>query len=56
LASEDLTAKVSRLIDLVDYQEDVVISGTIIDKKTGTKHKVGKIYWGERNLRYSCSP
>jgi quercetin dioxygenase-like cupin family protein len=29
-------AEVKRLVDLVDYQEQSVISRTIIDKKTGT--------------------
>jgi len=36
LGSKNLTAKVTRLIDLVDYQESAVVSRTIIDKKTGT--------------------
>ncbi len=36
LGSEDLTAKVARLSDLVDYQKDSIVSRTIIDKKTGT--------------------
>jgi quercetin dioxygenase-like cupin family protein len=31
-----LLAQVSRLIDLVDYQEGAVVSRTLIDKKTGT--------------------
>jgi quercetin dioxygenase-like cupin family protein len=31
-----LPAQVSRLIDLVDYQEGAVVSRTLIDKKTGT--------------------
>ena len=30
------TAEVKRLVDLVDYQEQSVVSRTIIDKKTGT--------------------
>lgn len=29
-------AEVKRLVDLVDYQEQSVVSRTIIDKKTGT--------------------
>ena len=31
-----LTAKVFNLAGLIDYQEDSVVSRTIIDKKTGT--------------------
>ena len=31
-----LLAQVSRIIDLVDYQEGAVVSRTLIDKKTGT--------------------
>ena len=33
---KDLTAKVFRLTDLVDYQAGAVVSKTMIDKKTGT--------------------
>ena len=31
-----LMAKVAKLIDLVDYQEDAIVSKTIVEKKTGT--------------------
>ena len=31
-----LLAQVSRIIDMVDYQEGAVVSRTLIDKKTGT--------------------
>ncbi len=34
--AETLTAKVSELSGLIDYQEGSVVSRTIIDKKTGT--------------------
>ncbi|MEM3061681.1 MAG: cupin domain-containing protein [Candidatus Bathyarchaeia archaeon] len=34
--TKKLIAKSIRLIDLVDYQEDSVVSQTIIEKKTGT--------------------
>jgi len=34
--SSRLAAKVSKLLELIDYQEDSVVSRTIIDKKTGT--------------------
>ena len=34
--SKQLTAEVSNLSDLIDYQEGSVVSRTIIDKKTGT--------------------
>jgi quercetin dioxygenase-like cupin family protein len=33
---KQLTAEVSNLSDLIDYQEGSVVSRTIIDKKTGT--------------------
>jgi len=33
---ENLIAKVKSLVHLVDYQEQSVVSRTIIDKKTGT--------------------
>ena len=33
---EELQAKVHRLIDMIDYQEDSIVSRTIIDQKTGT--------------------
>ena len=36
LDSKNLAAKVARLSDLVDYQENAIVSRTIIDKKTGT--------------------
>jgi quercetin dioxygenase-like cupin family protein len=36
LDSEDLTAKKTTLIDLVNYQEASVVSRTIIDKDAGT--------------------
>jgi quercetin dioxygenase-like cupin family protein len=29
-------AEVTKLLDLVDYQEDAIVSRTIIDKETGT--------------------
>ncbi|UCE15966.1 MAG: cupin domain-containing protein [Candidatus Bathyarchaeota archaeon] len=35
-SNEKLLAKAIRLIDLVDYQEESVVSRTIIDKKIGT--------------------
>lgn len=35
-ASIDLYAKAATLSELVGYQEDAVVSRTIIDKKTGT--------------------
>ena len=34
--NSDLIAKVSRLADLVEYQQGSVVSRTIIDKQTGT--------------------
>ena len=34
--SSRLAAKVSKLLELIDYQEGSVVSRTIIDKKTGT--------------------
>ena len=34
--AEKLVGQAVRLIDLADYQEDSVVSRTIIDKKTGT--------------------
>lgn len=34
--TEKLIAQAIRLTDLVDYQEDSVVSRTIIDQKTGT--------------------
>jgi quercetin dioxygenase-like cupin family protein len=34
--TKKLVAKVLRLIDLVDYQDDAVVSREIINKKTGT--------------------
>jgi quercetin dioxygenase-like cupin family protein len=34
--SSGLAAKVSNLLELIDYQEGSVVSRTIIDKKTGT--------------------
>ena len=33
---EKLTGKTVRLVDLVEYQEDSIVSRTIIDRKTGT--------------------
>lgn len=33
---EKLTAQAVRLVDLIDYQEESVVSRTIIDKKAGT--------------------
>ena len=36
LEPKDLAAKVSRLAELVDYQEGAVVSRTIIDKDAGT--------------------
>lgn len=33
---EDLTSKNLRLVDLINYQKDSIVSKTIIDKKTGT--------------------
>jgi quercetin dioxygenase-like cupin family protein len=33
---EEFLARVSRFVDLVDYQKGSVVSRTIIDKKTGT--------------------
>jgi quercetin dioxygenase-like cupin family protein len=34
--SKQLTAKSSKLEDLIEYQEDSVVSRTLLDKKTGT--------------------
>jgi quercetin dioxygenase-like cupin family protein len=34
--AENLTDRVSRLVDLVEYQDDTVVSRTLIDKKSGT--------------------
>lgn len=34
--SKTLVAKISKLDDLIAYQQDSVVSRTIIDKKTGT--------------------
>jgi quercetin dioxygenase-like cupin family protein len=34
--TERLVARASKLIDLIEYQEDSVVSRTIIDKKAGT--------------------
>lgn len=34
--SSRLAAKVSKLLELIDYQEGSIVSRTIIDKKTGT--------------------
>ena len=34
--TDKIKAKAVKLIDLIDYQEDSVVSRTIIDKKTGT--------------------
>lgn len=36
LGSKDLVAKGVRLLDLIDYQKESLVSRTIIDKKTGT--------------------
>lgn len=36
MAKEDLTVKSLKLLDLIDYQKDSIVSKTIIDKKTGT--------------------
>ena len=36
LSSEDIMTKISKLVDLVDYQEASIVSRTMIDKKTGT--------------------
>jgi len=36
LGSKDLVARELRPLDLVDYQEDSVVSRTIIDEKAGT--------------------
>ncbi len=33
---DELQAKVYRLIDMIDYQADSIVSRTIIDQKTGT--------------------
>ena len=35
-SKEELLSKAEKLIDLVDYQENSIVSRTIIDKKTGT--------------------
>ena len=35
-ASSDLKARVFRLVDLVSYQQDAVVSRTLVDKKVGT--------------------
>jgi len=35
-STNPLIAQATKLTDLVDYQEDSVVSRTIIDKKTGT--------------------
>ncbi|OGD54342.1 cupin [Candidatus Bathyarchaeota archaeon RBG_13_38_9] len=34
--AENLTDRVSKLVDLVEYQDDTVVSRTLIDKKAGT--------------------
>lgn len=34
--TDKIKAQAVKLIDLIDYQEDSVVSRTIIDKKTGT--------------------
>lgn len=34
--TENLMDRVSSLVDLVEYQDDTVVSRTLIDKKTGT--------------------
>jgi quercetin dioxygenase-like cupin family protein len=34
--SKQLTAKSSKLEDLIEYQEDSVVSRTLLEKKTGT--------------------
>ena len=34
--AENLTDRVSRLVDLVEYQDDTLVSRTLIDKKSGT--------------------
>jgi quercetin dioxygenase-like cupin family protein len=36
MSSKDLTAKVSKMVDLVDYQSGSIVSRTIIDKPAGT--------------------
>ncbi len=36
LDSKDLTSKVSRLADLVEYQDDSIVSRTLVDRETGT--------------------
>jgi quercetin dioxygenase-like cupin family protein len=33
---KDTSAQISKLVDLVEYQEDAVVSKTLIDKKAGT--------------------
>ncbi len=32
---DDIMAQVARLVDLVDYQEESVVSRTLVDRKTG---------------------
>ncbi|HCJ79351.1 MAG TPA: cupin domain-containing protein, partial [Desulfotomaculum sp.] len=36
VSKEELLPKAEKLIDLVDYQKNSIVSRTIIDKKTGT--------------------
>ena len=36
ICADKLIVQAIKLVDLVDYQEDSVVSRTIIDKKTGT--------------------
>jgi len=33
---DDIMAQVARLVDLVDYQEESVVSRTLVDRKTGS--------------------